>query len=94
MAERIGAARCPICASEGAAASLMTTKRVCITCNACKCQTFARGDRADELMRRLIAGNLDRQPAAPVAAPAPGPDPQPQTEPAPAAARSGWGLFG
>lgn len=86
MAERIGKARCPCCNSPEALASVMATQRVCITCNVCKFQGFARGDRSDELLRARIAGALpaDELAAAPAAAPAPAPARAPAPAPAPA----------
>ena len=85
MADYIGPARCPFC-NAGARASLMKTGRVCITCNACKVQAFARGDESDALLRRFIAGNAD---PAPAAAPAPAPAPAPVDD-----RRPSWGMFG
>lgn len=85
--KRIGHARCPICGSEGASATLMKTQRVCITCNACKCQCFARGDESDAHMRARIVGSIERNaepaPTAKPAAPAPA-----QAEPR----RQSWGI--
>lgn len=85
MADYIGPARCPFCGAQGRA-SLMKTGRVCITCNACKVQAFARGDESDALLRRYITGHADPAPAAAPAAPAPAPAADER--------RQGWGLFG
>lgn len=74
MADRIGPATCPVCKAE-ALASAMKTGRVCITCNRCKAQLFARGDRSDELLRAYIVGALPADPPAPGPAPAPAPAP-------------------
>lgn len=88
MAERIGPATCPLCQAE-ALASVMKTRRVCITCNRCKVQLFARGDRSDELLRTFIVGALPAEPAA-----APAPAPVPAAKPAPAAAPANPFLIG
>lgn len=91
MAERIGAATCPLCRGE-ALASVMKTKRVCLTCNRCKVQVFARGDRSDELVRGYIVGALPAEPAPnPLAKPI---ELQPAPAPAPAAAPANPFLIG
>lgn len=63
----LGTCRCPLCGGS-ARMSLSKNKLSCMTCNACMCQLFARGDKADELLRDLI----DKAPAA---------EPQAQPEP-------------
>lgn len=95
MAERIGAATCPLCKAE-ALASVMKTKRVCLTCNRCKFQGFARGDRSDELLRAFIVGALPPDPPAPApaAAPAAAPAPVPAPARSPAAAPGNPFLIG
>ncbi len=66
MAEsnRIGTGRCPVCASGKAHYTLSKKGLVCVTCNGCNFQGFARSERSDELLRANIA------PAAAEAAPA------------------------
>lgn len=72
----IGQAPCPYC-RKVASVTVMKTGRVCLTCNACKLQAFARGDESDELIRDTTSA------APPAAAPAPAPDPAPAAAPAP-----------
>jgi hypothetical protein len=90
MADHLGTARCPVCSSPTARASLMKTGRVCITCNACHVQVMSRGDDSDQLMRDLVQPRqapAAELPAAPAPAPAPKPARQAAAEPA------GWGLW-
>lgn len=47
----IGRGACLVCGDAAAQLKLMKTGRVCMTCNACKVQLFARGDKADQLIR-------------------------------------------
>ena len=90
-AKLIGRAKCPICGSATARASLMSTNRVCIVCNSCKLQVFSRGEESDELMRGYIEGAIPR--GAPAAAPEPEPAALPVApQPAPEQ-RQGWGLL-
>lgn len=92
MADYLGPARCPLCAGQ-ARASLMKTGRMCLVCNGCKFQAFARGDDSDELLRRFLQGHHD--PAPPAAAPAPAPVPAPAVQaPAPAPAEPRPFTFG
>lgn len=95
MSTKIGPARCLVCGSGQATASVMKTQRVCIVCNSCRCQTFARGDQADELLRRTIEGHADRRAdPAPAAAPSSSSSSStPTAKPAPAAPVQSWGLF-
>jgi hypothetical protein len=99
MAERIGFRRCPLCGNGRAHVSLSKKGLVCVTCNGCKLQAFARGPQADELLRQGVQREPDA-PAptpAPAAKPAPAPvQPKPAPTPAPATtpALKGWGLLG
>ncbi|MDZ7939275.1 MAG: hypothetical protein U5M53_13775 [Rhodoferax sp.] len=56
MAEstRIGPGSCPVCASPKAHYTLSRKGLVCVTCNACNFQGFARSERSDELLRSKI----------------------------------------
>ena len=82
----LGLGRCIVCDARKARVVLMKTGRVCVTCNACKVQVFARGDASDELLRDKALGAVAAPvaPVAPVAQPAPAPEPEPK--------RQGWGL--
>lgn len=87
-AKLIGPAACILCGSPTARASLMSTARVCLTCNACRLQVFSRGDESDALLRTRIKGALPADP------PETKPDPAPIPAPAPAdPPRAGWGLL-
>lgn len=90
----LGLGRCIVCEARGARVVLMKTGRVCVTCNACKVQVFARGDASDELLRDKALGAVAAPVAqpAPDAAPAPAPAPKQKPEPEPEPARQGWGL--
>ena len=88
-AETIGRCKCPLCGSDKARLSLAKSGLPVLTCNGCNTQAFARSDRSDELMRRLIVTEL--APAkAPAAAPA---QPAPATPPAKAKPLWGIGAF-
>lgn len=52
--QKIGAGVCPVCASHKAQFSVTKKQLVCVTCNACNFQGFARSDRSDELLRAKI----------------------------------------
>lgn len=101
-AEKVGQATCPLC-RKTARVSLMKTQLVCLTCNSCNMQLFARSDRSDELVRGLIIPEAKaEEPAAPAAAPAvqetPPADkpaePAPPVQEKPAKARSPFAMFG
>lgn len=51
---RIGAGACPVCASPKANYTLSKKGLVCVTCNSCNFQGFARSERSDELLREHI----------------------------------------
>lgn len=76
-AEKIGQARCPVCKSGGASVSLSKKNLVCLTCNACNLQIFARSGRSDELVRAYIVPA-----SAPAEAPKASAAPIPSTAPA------------
>lgn len=86
---RIGLGSCPVCASPKAHYTLSKKGLVCVTCNSCNFQGFARSERSDELLR----GHIKPPPAevatlTPVAAAADElvesvPDPAPAAHPAP-----------
>lgn len=63
---RIGLGSCPVCASPKAHYTLSKKGLVCVTCNSCNFQGFARSERSDEILRGHI------KPGA-----APGADPEP-----------------
>ena len=67
-AEKIGLARCPLCKSPSASVSLSKKLLVCLTCNACNLQVFARSGRSDELIRAHITTHVASES---VAAPSP-----------------------
>lgn len=77
MAERIGQGTCPVCTSPKARFTLSKKQLVCVTCDACNVQVFARSDRSDQLLRLLIKPD-QAEPAAPAPAVAdvPGIDPE------------------
>lgn len=83
MAERIGKARCPLCAGQAAHLSVSKKQLACIACpppalGGCGSQTFARSDVSDGLLRKLhLVGE-------PTPTPAPGPVADPKPAPAPA----------
>ncbi len=83
-AERIGAARCPLCSHNRARLSLSKSGLACLTCDGCNLQLFARSARSDDLLRRL---HLPDQAPAAAAQPAPAPPspPTPTTASKPAA---------
>lgn len=65
--QKIGPGRCPVCGSGKARYTLSKKGLICVTCDACNVQVFARSERSDELLRANI------KPAAPAAAAAPEP---------------------
>lgn len=71
MAEstRIGPGSCPVCASPKAHYTLSKKGLVCVTCNSCNFQGFARSERSDEILRAKIKTTA----ADPVANPDPAP---------------------
>lgn len=77
MAEstRIGLGSCPVCASPKAHFTVSKKQLVCVTCNGCNFQGFARSDRSDELLRARLApavaepAPVQPAPAAPAAIP-------------------------
>jgi hypothetical protein len=99
--EVIGYAPCPLrCGSTRARVCLSQKKQLAyITCNACHCQVFARGDHSDRLIRDMIAERAEQSPPPapppPVVDPAPGPAPAPQPVPAraPGRQRDSWDIF-
>ena len=101
----IGHCRCPIC--QGSRAKLRVSARglAYVVCDGCNSQTFARGDRSDEHLRRLFAEPAPAaaaqpvEPEKPATAPAAKTEPTPQPTKAPAAPsapakpRMAWGAF-
>jgi len=86
-AEKIGLARCPVCKSGGASVSLSKKLLVCMTCNACNLQIFARSGRSDELLRACITAPPTASPQTAPEAAKPEPAPTPSIAPvAPAVA--------
>lgn len=51
---RIGLGSCPVCASQKAHYTLSKKLLVCVTCNSCNFQGFARSERSDEILRGHI----------------------------------------
>lgn len=100
MAERIGQGSCPVCGSPKARYTLSKKQLICVTCDACNVQVFARSDRSDQLLRQLIKPDQVSEPAPPAApgatgspgeppaADPPAADPAPETPPAPPRRRS------
>lgn len=74
---RIGLGSCPVCASPKAHYTLSKKGLVCVTCNGCNFQGFARSERSDEILRAHI-----KPEAAPGADPVPDPAPAPVLNPA------------
>lgn len=94
MAEssRIGLGSCPVCKSPKAHYTLSKKNLVCVTCNACNFQGFARSDRSDEILRQNIvpAAVSELTPVAAAVQQTRQPDPEPAPTPKPE--KSGWGL--
>lgn len=65
---RIGLGSCPVCASPKAHYTLSKKGLVCVTCNSCNFQGFARSERSDEILRGHIKPPESVSPVAPVAA--------------------------
>jgi len=83
---RIGPGSCPVCASPKAHYTLSKKGLVCVTCNSCNFQGFARSERSDEILRAKIkpaaaetVANPDPVPAAVPVAPG-ATKPPPETE--------------
>jgi len=76
MAETIGRGPCPVCRDSGAVCKKTARGLVMVWCDACECQVFARGKRADELLRLAMIPA-----AAPTVPPAPAPGPAPAARP-------------
>lgn len=100
MAELIGRGRCPLpgCGSMKARYSLSAKQLVCVTCDRCNSQVFARSETSDELLRNVLgattpapAPETATAPAAP--APAPAIETTPAPTPAPPQKSSGWGFL-
>lgn len=103
-AEKIGPATCPLC---GGTASVSLSKKLLpvLTCNGCNIQMFARSDRSDDLVRKLLKPKAEAPAAAPSApaaapvaeakpaAPAPAAKPVPEAPP-PAPVTEKPGIFG
>lgn len=84
---RIGLGSCPVCASPKAHYTVSKKQLVCVTCNSCNFQGFARSDRSDELLRAKI---IPAQPPESVSPPTPvaaavqagrQPEPEPVAQP-------------
>jgi hypothetical protein len=60
----IGVGSCPVCNNGKAKFGLTKKQLVCVTCNACNIQLFARSDRSDELLRARIKPAETPAPAA------------------------------
>lgn len=78
MAELIGNCSCPLCGNNKARVKLSKAQLAVLTCNSCNCQLFARSDRSDELVRKLI--KIEQPPAPPAAKPDDEPAPKPAKE--------------
>lgn len=77
----IGPATCPLCRGR-ARLSLSASQLPVLTCNGCNIQLFARSDRSDDLLRKLLIADADPAPApAPTTSPAPAPTPAPTPAP-------------
>jgi hypothetical protein len=61
---RIGVGSCPVCNSNRAHFTVSKKQLVCVTCNTCNIQIFARSDRSDELLRARIKPAETPAPAA------------------------------
>lgn len=76
MAEKLGFAKCPLCANVKAKLTLSTAGLACMSCSGCSCQIFARSGTSDEKLRALL---IDKP--APAADPKPAPKAEPKVEP-------------
>lgn len=65
---RIGLGSCPVCASPKAHYTLSKKGLVCVTCNSCNFQGFARSERSDEILRGHIKPPESVSAPTPVAA--------------------------
>lgn len=90
----IGRGRCPVCANDRARIGLTASQLACLTCDACNAQVFARSDKSDTELRRLVKPEPESAPA-PAADPAPVAEIKPEATPQkPARERVGWGILG
>lgn len=87
-ARQIGRGTCPVCDSDRARFSLSKKDLVCVTCDGCNIQIFARSATSDALLRRHIKHRAEEAPA-----PEAVPESTPQTPP-PAPAPEPSGTFG
>lgn len=53
-AQQIGRGICPVCEHDKARFAVSVKNLVCMTCDSCNTQIFARSDRSDELLRKRI----------------------------------------
>ncbi|MFM2450803.1 MAG: hypothetical protein RIS44_3253 [Pseudomonadota bacterium] len=87
-AQLIGRGQCPVCVHDRARFSLSKKGLVCVTCDRCNVQIFARSSESDQRLRNRI------KEAAPEAAPAPEAVPETPTPPPAAPAPEPSGSFG
>lgn len=90
-AQQIGRGSCPVCEHDKARFAVSVKNLVCMTCDSCNTQVFARSDRSDELLRKRIKTRTADP--APEATPAPETVPE-NPPPPPPPAKAGWGFFG
>ena len=88
----IGRCRCPFCASSKAQLRLSGKGLPYLVCDTCNVQAFARSDRSDDAMRKLLIADDAPAPAPVATAPAAAPKP-PAAPAAPARVSTGWGVL-
>lgn len=90
-AQQIGRGRCPVCAFGRARFAVSAKQLACMTCDGCNLQIFARSDRSDDMLRKLIVPGL---PVHEIEPKTPDPEPAPPIPTVPPRERVGWGILG
>lgn len=82
-AQQIGRGTCPVCDSDRARYALSKKGLVCITCDGCNVQIFARSHTSDSMLRRLIKQRAEdaTTPEKEAEAPPPAPEKPPEAAP-------------
>lgn len=78
MAETLGRGPCPVCRAEAVCKGTARGLAM-VWCDTCEAQIFARGKRADQLLRAsMVPAAVPHPPPVPAAAPGPAPAPAPK----------------
>jgi hypothetical protein len=91
-ARQIGRGTCPVCDSDRARFSLSKKDLVCVTCDGCNIQIFARSATSDALLRRHIKQRAEEATAPEQVPEAPTQPPPPPPPPRAAEPLGGFGL--